>query len=174
MGILARWGGLSPFLSSTLPRCTHGPMQLFIFSYWGCSIHWLSHLLCSIGVRQHLFGERNVAFHWQSSKNAEEIIKLFKGKGTAEREGERLQTRQCRVTGYSAVMSISTHHLDTTKWRSVWITHNARKWSRDPIRRSFIRPAFLTETPCRTMKRSPDSCKMRPVLQPHSSWAQAH
>lgn len=68
-------------------------------------------------------------------------------------------------------MSISTHHLDTTKQRSVWITHNARKWSRDTIRRSFICGAFLTETLCRTMKCSPASCKMGLVLQPLSSWA---
>lgn len=80
MGILARKGGLSPFCSSALPHCTHRPMQLFIFSYWGCSIHWLSHLLCSIGVRQHLFEERNVAFHWWSSKNAAETIKNLPSK----------------------------------------------------------------------------------------------
>lgn len=110
MGILARLGGLSPFLSSALPCCTHGPVQLFIFSHWDCSIQGLSHLLGSIGVRQHLFEERNVAFHWQSSKNAAEnnYQHFF---------NENLQLQRA-LTRFCAMMGKSTRHL----WHSVWMT----------------------------------------------------
>lgn len=143
MGILARWGGLSPFLSSALPHCTLGPMQLFIFSYWGCSIHWLSHLLCSIGVRQHLFEERNVAFHWQSSKNAEEIIKSFKKKKYSwawRKVTSKANNGSRGWQDFSALLTgTSTHHLDIMEWRSTWMRHNAKKGSGGPIRRSFIR-----------------------------------
>lgn len=141
MGILARWGGLSPFLSSALPRCTHGPVQLFIFSYWGCSIHWLAHLLCSIGVRQHLFEERNVAFHWQSSKNAGDIMKTFKRQRYSWvrwRTPSKQNNSHDEWQDLSAATSTSTHHLDTGERRGAWITLSAGKWSRDPIRRSFI------------------------------------
>ena len=115
-------------------------MQLFIFSHWGCSIQWLSHLLCSIGVRQHLFGERNVALHWQSSKNAEEIIKCcLKEEVQLSVWENKCEANTLDRQGFSVMMSISTHHLHTSKWGSTWPSHTMLgKLSRDPLRRSVL------------------------------------
>lgn len=123
-------------------------------------------------MRQHLFGERNVAFHWQSSKNAEEIIKTFKRKkrySWARRRRWRQRPTAAAGTGrivLTLLMSVSTHHLDIRKWRSTWMRHSAKKKKKKSGAGVLGGHSFAAESPCRTMTHP---TKTWPVLQPQPS-----